>query len=196
MLRDTKGKNMTTILLGCIAFALLVVFDFNKIKMKIKALNSLFAIGAGLLFYASIRLLIDTPADFDVPLLGVIFFSILSGVSGLFMFYALFGALPFKKTYIEVDTNHVIDTGVYALCRHPGVWGFFFLYFFAFLASGRWIVLQATIVWTVFDIIHVWFQDRYFFPRMLNGYLHYQKSTPFLIFNAHSIQRCAQSLGK
>ncbi len=187
---------MTYLITGCLAFAFLVVFDFNKIKLRISFLNTLFALGSGLLLYSSIMLLIDTPRDFNVPLLGVVFFSLLSFISGLFMFYALFGALPFKQTYVEVTQNKVIDSGLYALCRHPGVWGFFFMYFFAFLASGRWIVLTACIVWTGFDILHVWLQDVFFFPKMLEGYEQYQQSTPFLIFNPQSLQRCANTLGK
>jgi protein-S-isoprenylcysteine O-methyltransferase Ste14 len=187
---------MTYLITGCLAFAFLVVFDFNKIKLRISFLNTLFALGSGLLLISSIMLLIDTPRDFDVPILGVVFFSLLSMVSGLFMFYALFGALPFKKTYVEVTHNKVIDSGLYALCRHPGVWGFFFMYFFAFLASGRWVVLTACILWTGFDILHVWLQDVYFFPKMLEGYDQYQQTTPFLIFNPQSLQRCANTFGK
>lgn len=187
---------MIYVIMGCLAFLFLFIFDINKIKTKITILNSMFALGASLLFYASIMLIISTPQDFEVSLWGVVLFSILSFISGLFMFYALFGALPFKKTYVQVNHNQVIDSGLYALCRHPGVWGFFFMYLFAFLASGRWIVLIACIVWTVMDILHVWIQDVYFFPKMLQGYTSYQKHTPFLVFNSNSLQRCLNTFGK
>jgi protein-S-isoprenylcysteine O-methyltransferase Ste14 len=121
---------MIYVIMGCLAFVFLFIFDINKIKTKITILNSMFALGASFLFYASIMLIISTPQDFEVSSWGVVLFSILSLISGLFMFYALFGALPFKKTYVQVNHNQVIDSGVYALCRHPGVWGFFFMYLF------------------------------------------------------------------
>lgn len=187
---------MTTLVIGSFAFVCLIVFDFNKIYGKYNALNAFFAIGVGFLIYASITLITHYPADFAVQLVYQILFALMSALSGLFMLYALFGALPFTKTYVEVNDNNVIDTGVYALCRHPGVWGFFFMYFFAFLASGRFIVLIACLVWTGLDIIHVWLQDIIFFPKMLKGYPEYQKSTPFLLFNSQSIQRCTSTFRK
>lgn len=187
---------MTYLMIGSLAFGFLVVFDFNKINSKISALNGFFALGVTLLAYASIMLIVQYPQDFYVGLSGVLFFSSLSIISGLFMLYALFGALPFKKTYVEVLDNSVVDTGVYALCRHPGVWGFFFMYLFAFLASGRWIVLIACLLWTALDVLHVWLQDVYFFPKMLKGYSEYQQSTPFLLFNVNSIHRCTTTFRK
>lgn len=186
---------MTYLIMGCLAFVFLFVFDINKIKTKIEILNSMFALGASLIFYASIMLIINTPQDFEVSLWGVVLFSTLSFISGVFMFYALFKALPFKKTYVQVNHNQVIDSGIYALCRHPGVWGFFLMYLFGFLASGRWIILVACILWTIMDILHVWIQDVYFFPKMLHGYTAYQKNTPFLIFNSTSIERCLNTFG-
>ena len=86
-----------------------------------------------------------------------------------------------------------MTTGVYALCRHPGVWGFFFMYLFLFLASGNELMLFATIVWTTLDVVHVWIQDVYFFSKTLVGYEDYQKTTPFLMINAKSVARCLQS---
>lgn len=187
---------MTYVAIGSLAFGFLVIFDFNKIFGKHNALNAFFAVGVTFLMYASIMLITQFPANFDVHPIARILFIVLSGLSGAFMFYALFGALPFSKTYVEVHDNSVIDTGVYALCRHPGVYGFFFMYFFAFLASGRVIVLIACLVWTGLDIIHVWLQDVIFFPKMLKGYQDYQKSTPFLLFNMQSLQRCTSSFRK
>ncbi len=187
---------MNFVLLGGAAFIFFFIFDVNKIKMKILLLNGTFALGAGLLIYSSFMLIQSTSRDFDVSYGWLLVFSLLSLVSGLFMLFALFGALPFFKTYVKVEDNHVIDTGLYALCRHPGVWGFFLMYLFAFLASGRWLVLWACLLWTGLDVIHVWIQDVYFFPKMLVGYQKYQLSTPFLIFNLSSIQRCIYTFGK
>ncbi len=187
---------MTHVLLGGSAFIFFFLFDINKIKMKMSVLNGSFALGAGIILYASLRLFLNTSEEFSLNFWLRVLFLALSILSGLFMLFALFGALPFFKTYVQVKDNHVIETGLYALCRHPGVWGFFFMYFFAFLASGRWLVLWACLFWTFLDILHVWIQDFYFFPKMLTGYEAYQVTTPFLLFNRKSIQKCILTLGK
>lgn len=186
---------MSDLIIGCLAFVLLYIFDYNKIEAKIQWLNSFFAIGVMILAYSSWQVIFSPSARFSVPIVLSAVFYILAGVSALFMLYALFGALPFAKTYIKGNSNQLIDTGVYALCRHPGVWGFFLTYLFAFAASGKWIVLFACILWTVMDIIHVWVQDKYFFPKTLPGYQAYQKTTPFLIFTRKSITRFIQTIG-
>ena len=106
------------------------------------------------------------------------------------MLYALFIALPFQKTYMEIEKdNKVIDKGMYALCRHPGVLWFFFFYLFLWLASGKMIIMWAGIIWTIMDIIHVYVQERWLFPKNLRGYDQYQKRVPFLIPNARSIKQ-------
>ncbi len=186
---------MSDLIMGCLAFGLLYIFDYNKIEARIQWLNSFFGIGVMILAYSTWQVIFSPSAGFHVPVgISAVFYG-LAGVSALFMLYALFGALPFKKTYIEGESTQVIDTGVYALCRHPGVWGFFFMYLFAFIASGKWIVLTACILWTWMDIIHVWAQDKYFFPRTLPGYKEYQQTTPFLLFTRKSFTRFIQTIG-
>ena len=186
---------MSDLIIGCLAFVLLYIFDYNKIEAKVQWLNSFFAIGVLILAYSTWRVIFSSSAGFHVPVvLSAVFYS-LAGVSALFMLYALFGALPFKNTYVKGNGNQLIDTGVYALCRHPGVWGFFFMYLFAFAASGKWNVLFACVLWTGMDIIHVWVQDKYFFPKTLPGYQEYQKSTPFLLFTRESFSRFIQTIG-
>lgn len=188
---------MFDVLLGCLAFGLLYVFDFNKVKKIHSLFTGFFAIGVMLLAWSSYRVyasesyLVFQPTSFSFYL-----FMTLGIVSAGCMFYALFGALPFTKTYVEGNFNEVIDTGVYALCRHPGVWGFFFAYLFLFLATGKLLVLVACIIWTLMDIVHVWVQDVYFFPKTLKGYDQYKQTTPFLWVNRKSFLRFMQSFGK
>ena len=184
---------MGYLVLGSLGFLFLYIFDLNKIKNYHNGLNSFFMIGVVLIGIGSI-MIHRTPKvifSLDLWLRGV--FYALAILSGLFMFYALFGALPFKATYTKTQKNQTMTTGVYALCRHPGVWGFFFMYLFLFLASGNELMLFATIVWTTLDVVHVWIQDVYFFSKTLVGYEDYQKTTPFLMINAKSVARCLQS---
>jgi protein-S-isoprenylcysteine O-methyltransferase Ste14 len=181
---------------GCIGFGVLYLFDFNKVKKIHPLINSLFSVGVALLVFSTVKIFFNQNIDFTLPVSFKILFIILSFISACIMFYALFGALPFKATYVSGQGNKVIDTGFYALCRHPGVWAFFFTYFFLFLASGKWMMLYATVLWTLMDILHVWVQDRYFFPHTLDGYTDYQKKTPFLLITKESFNRFRTTLLK
>jgi protein-S-isoprenylcysteine O-methyltransferase Ste14 len=186
---------MVFIGLGCAAFGFLYLFDLSKVFHWPRFLHISFGIGCALLAYATCRL-IFLPGGFDAPLGAVrIFFLTLSVFSFLLMIYALFFALPFRRTYIGAeDVSKVVDTGMYALCRHPGVLWFFFSYLFLWLASKKALLFLACLLWTAMDVLHVFVQDRCFFQKTLIGYFDYQKTTPFLVPNASSIKRCLSTL--
>ena len=181
---------MVYILLGCIAFGFLYLFDINKVISIHKLFNVNFAIGCILLAYSTIYIIIGkSPTIYMIMPLRIIFF-ILAAISCVFMMHALFISLPFNKTYLKTYvSSEVVDYGMYALCRHPGVVWFFFFYLFLFLATGKWIIFWACIIWTIMDIVHVWIQDKWFLPAILKGYHNYQKKTPFLIPNIDSIKK-------
>ncbi len=180
---------MIYIAFGAFSFLLLYIFDFNKLYPINKLCNLCFGAGCIGLAGATLFLLIKGIPD-NWFWAGSIPFLLLSFLGLLFMLYSLFFALPFRKTYIEGDGNKVVDTGLYALCRHPGVIGFFAMYIFLWLATGSSLVFAAAIIWTVMDIIHVWVQDRYFFPKALRGYEAYRQKTPFLIPTKKSLNNC------
>jgi protein-S-isoprenylcysteine O-methyltransferase Ste14 len=176
------------LMLGIFAFIVLTMFDYNKLKMLHPLLNGLFAVGVGLIIIATFMILsVDLPLfTFQAtPLLWVV-----SGLGFIEMIYALFFALPFSKTYVKTSLNsEIITTGLYGLCRHPGVWGFFIFYLFAALASGNGSLLIAAVVWTLMDILHVWIQDSLFFVKTLKGYTLYKKTTPFLFFGIKELRK-------
>jgi protein-S-isoprenylcysteine O-methyltransferase Ste14 len=178
--------------LGILAFGLLSVFDLHKLKPIHPIFNISFALGCLLLAYATGGILFQSPRSFSIA--PIPFFWILALLGLAEMFYALFFALPFNSTYVEgTPPVSVVDTGLYALCRHPGVWGFFAFYLFAFLATGNGDLLIAGLIWTLFDVLHVTTQDLWFFPKTLPGYDEYRKSTPFLFFGLIQIRRCIVS---
>lgn len=186
---------MKYVLIGCLAFGFMYVFDFNKIKFKVQGLNVFFAITVGLLAYATFGILTGGYDRIFVSFPVQIIAGILAGVSLVLLLYSLFRALPFRRTYVESnEDNPVINTGFYALCRHPGVIWFFFFFLFLSLASGIKIMILATLIWTALDVVHVYFQDRWFFPLTLKDYDLYQKETPFLIPTRESIKRCIATL--
>jgi len=182
---------MIWIVAGAIAFILLTVFDFNKLNHIHPLLNAFFALGVLLLVISAGGVLLayqDWGHFNDIPL-----FWLFAVAGALEMIYALFFALEFKKTYVSADNEQLVDTGLYALCRHPGVWGFAILAFSLGMALGSPIVLSTAFVWTLLDILRVYIQDNWFFMRTIPGYAEYKQRTPFLLFGVKELRKCVES---
>jgi len=180
---------MLYVLLGCVGFLFFYLFDLNKIKFIHRIVNLLFPLGLVFLVYATLGIMRDFAPSFGFPLPIRILFGIVAAVSLMMQFYVLFFALPFKKTYwFDGNVQHVIYAGVYGVCRHPGVPCFFFFYLFLWLTTGIHMILWAGLVWTVMDVIHVYVQDRWMFPKTLKDYETYKQYTPFLIPTRHSLR--------
>ena len=113
------------------------------------------------------------------------------GLASLALIYSLFLEIPFKRTYVtEGAGNQLVTTGTYALVRHPWVLWYALLLISLILISKHQLVLLAAPIWLLMDVLHVWTQDRFFFPRMFPAYPRYQRETPMLIPNRTSIARC------
>lgn len=178
------------IALGCVAFIFFFMFDMAKLKFKQGFSGIFFLIGVLLVSFATIRIFMQVNWYYVIGIKSTVFI-LLSAFSFAFMFYCLFFALPFDSTYKNADsTVQTISHGVYALCRHPGVLGFMAGYFFIYAATKSSTLFTAFVVWSLFDIWHVYVQDVYYFPKTLAGYNEYKKTTPFLIPNIASMKKC------
>ena len=99
------------------------------------------------------------------------------------------------KTYGKVQhSTQLVDTGTYALCRHPGVLWFGFLFLFLFCTTGSILLIPAGIIWTGIDILHVYLQEKWFFCNLFPEYQSYIKTTPMLIPTKASIKKCRATL--
>ncbi len=185
---------MIYIVLGGISFVFFYMFDAFNIKGK-TSLKITFGITGLITFIYS---------SYKVAFLGyrIYFNSAIRLISALLflvflflLFYSLFLELPFKKTYGAKDYNDgLITTGTYALCRHPGVLWFFFMFIFLFFYTGCIFLLIAGLIWTSFDVLYVYLQEKYFFQEMFKGYKHYKTHTPMLIPNIKSIKECLTTI--
>lgn len=179
---------MNWIIVGSFAFILLTLFDANKVYRWHTSLNLLFPLSLGILVLSTFQLYLIKDA-FGVFNTSPLFYGLV--LLGLFeQIYALFFALPLKKTYTELTSVELVDTGLYGLCRHPGVWGFMAMGLGLSLALGSYILLTTALIWSLLDVLHVYVQDRLFFPKTIPGYLSYQKQVPFLFFGVKEIKRC------
>jgi protein-S-isoprenylcysteine O-methyltransferase Ste14 len=181
------GVPMNWIFLGLTAFLALTLFDVHKLKPIHPLFNGLFALGVVVLGIATYGILISEPwfAFTPQPMAWIV-----AGLGLGEMVFALFLALPFAATYVESpQQSTVISTGLYGVCRHPGVWGFILYYLAASVASGNGTLVVAGIVFSLADLIHVMMQDRLFFTQTLSGYADYQAQVPFLFFGWKEIRR-------
>ena len=99
----------------------------------------------------------------------------------------LFFALPAEASYAHPGEDRpVCASGVYALCRHPGVLWFAGAYLC--LWGGCGFPLWAAVLYTVLDVLLVVFEDGWVFPARLSGYDDYRRTTPFLLPNRSSLR--------
>lgn len=179
---------MIYVLLGVIGYLLFIFADFNKMKKIHPVFNATFAVGMLLLITSTFVILQDYPVSFRLPGIWSVICIILASLSMGVQFYILFFAIPFTKTYVEIGNYTIVDTGFFGLSRHPGVMWFFLFYFFLWLGIGKMMLLWAGIIWTAMDVLHVYIQDRFIFPRMFKDYDVYIEKVPFLIPTKQSIK--------
>lgn len=185
---------MKYIFTGIGAFVLLYFFDFYTLKdegMKKKVFG---VAGLGLLIYSAIMVAaVSEKASF--PVIQRIIAGVFCALAAFLLIYSLFLELPFVKTYgTDQHNNVLVDTGTYALCRHPGVLWFGLLFFFFFFATGAVLLIPAGIIWTSIDAVHVYLQEKLFFHKMFPEYGNYVKNTPMLFPTVKSLKRCITTL--
>lgn len=175
---------------GVAAFALMILYDWIEAYRK-RHIPVLFFAGAALLVFATvwIALLSDLSAAF---LKGPARFCI--GACGALASAAvtacmLFVSLPFADTYEKAGEKQCVSSGWYALCRHPAALTIYFVYGFLLLMAPSLPALLAFAVFPNLNLLYVALEDRYFFPKTIEGYESYKKQTPFLIPSRASVKR-------
>lgn len=185
---------MDAVWLGALAF--LVMFGFDLVSMAQQViLKRAIPLVAGGLFLAAIYQIVRQPPAMTLPA-WVTAFGILLSLSGAFLLaYSLVIEIPFQSTYLAPGApSRLITTGTYALTRHPGVLWLAVFLAGILLANRSLALLSAAPVWLGLDILYVWLQDRYFFPKQFPDYGDYRRQTPMLIPTRESLARCLYTL--
>jgi len=181
---------MEYILLGIAGFFVAYLFDLASLRKILYTKQAIEVIAVCLTGYSHLMVCsrgerLSLPISFSYvgwPLFGL---------ASLAMIYSLFLEIPFKQTYIaESAGNKLVTTGTYALVRHPGVLWYALVLISLIFVSRRQLMLFAAPIWFLMDVLYVWLQDRFFFPRMFLDYPRYQHETPMLIPNRTSLSRC------
>lgn len=185
---------MIYIVLGGLGFLVIHLLDIVSIK-RIPGIKPLIlSSGNGLLVYSTIMICL-APAKLTLPAWSIWLGWILLPVCLFMLIYSLFINLPFAKTYVTTGVGkRLINSGLYALVRHPWMHWLGLLLAALVLASSSRLMLIAAPIWLVLEIGLVAIQDRFFFGRMFAGYDSYRKQTPMFIPNRRSISAFINSL--
>lgn len=181
--------------LGIGAFVLYLIYDINSFTWKRKVPETFFLAGTICLAVATVWDLGE--AWCAGALSGTVDVLLLGGALASFvmLIYTLFFALPFKETYTEQsDKRRVYSSGVYALCRHPGILCFFGTYLLLGLAALPTGMISRCLLFSGLNLAYAWFQDRITFPKTFFDYSDYQKQVPFLIPTKASISVARETL--
>lgn len=182
------------ILIGSAAFIFLFLFDFYTLTNQGIKKKVFGVLGLGLFAYSAIMVTI-TSEKVDLPLGIRIIAFILWLAASFLLVYSLFLELPFAKTYGKNQhSSELVDTGTYALCRHPGVLWFGLMFFFFYFTTGAVQLISAGIIWTGIDVFHVYLQEKLFFPKMFPSYKYYIREVPMLIPSGKSVKKCINTL--
>ncbi len=186
---------MIYLFIGFLAFLLFLLYDINSIIFRNKLLKSCFFLGIVLLAAATAGIVISCVNEMRIDLLRTTLFGFPAIIFFIFLIYTLFFAIPFQSTYIETDhAGKVCRTGVYALCRHPGVLWFAGFYITLGFALNIPLLKAAAAVFSLLNVIYIIIQDRWTFVKSFEDYEQYRTETPFLIPNYNSIKRCIKTL--
>lgn len=178
---------MTYIALGILGFLIIHLLDFVSLKRIPLAKPLTWGAGSGLLGYGVVMASL-TGDRLPLPAWSIWLGWLLLIISILLLIHSLFINLPFRKTYITTGVGkRLVTTGLYALVRHPWLYGFVMLMLSLILVSRSSLMLIAAPIWIALDILLVVIQDRFFFSKMFPGYSRYRQETPMLLPNRKSV---------
>jgi protein-S-isoprenylcysteine O-methyltransferase Ste14 len=178
---------MISYLLVTVSFGMMFLSDLLKLAGHCRSGKYLLLAGMMALVAAGINAAMSS-SRFQTVLPLKILFLLISLAAAALEYRALFSSLPVIHTYLgNNEPTQLVDSGMYALCRHPGALWFPLFSVSLAIGLGNWELLASAGLASLLNLWYVWFQDLFIFPRTIAGYRKYQESTPFLIPTAQSI---------
>ena len=186
--------SMIYIAIGCLGFLIIRLLDVFSLNRLPGAKPFTWILGSGLLVYA--LAMVSLRSDkLPLPIWPIWLGWALLTISLFLLVYSLFINLPFRKTYIATGVgDKLITTGLYALVRHPWIHWFILLLLSLILVSRSSLLLIASLIWILLNIVLIIVQDKFLFGRMFAGYDQYRKETPMLLPNRKSISACIRTI--
>ena len=185
---------MIYVILGILTFPVMYFFDYLQLKHHPGKAYVGF-IGFGGLAVIVVKLMVYNVKLTISPILSSIGW-VISIIFLILLMRSLIIEIPFYKTYIgKRKEQKLVDTGAYALTRHPGVLWLLFSLMGLALASKSYYLLLAALIYTVANGIYVYFQENILI-QMISGYENYQQQVPMLIPTKKSINNYINGIGR
>ena len=192
---DILGLYISGFAFGIIGFVCVFVFDLNNASHNNDHMESLYGLGGG---FFGIGLLLECP-NYTIALpiavrilMGVLALFFLYGI--IFCTYILGKRTRWGKAEREQGKKNrwwqrpLVDTGLYALCRHPAVWCMIFFLLCLRCATG--FPVSYTIIYILLTVVLSFTEDAFIFPKTIPGFDRYQQTTPLYFPNRESVRRC------
>ena len=160
-------------------FLLLILADFLIARGKKAGPAQFFgylAIGSALAFLV----LAPLRTKDGIGWIPSVFLILTSAASASLLLWSVFFEIPGAGKRRGLSPSEVYDKGTYSLCRHPGFWWFSFLALSLGLLKGIFAYSLTIFLMIVLDLLLIFIQDRYTFPKIFGGYGEYKKRVPFL----------------
>ncbi len=163
-----------------IFFICLCLSDYSQVKRKKYAivLSSILAYGG-----LAIVLISLGREQMMAPGSGSFFWgkTLLLALAGLSLFYVLFIEISLFSEISSTGERLVFRRGTYSLVRHPGFYPFMLLIASLYLYSPGWSFLLKGVYLILLNLLTIYLEDRFFFPRLFRDYNDYKTSVPFLL---------------
>lgn len=176
---------------GVLSFFLMYIYDLSTVRAGKKWGRVFFPAGAAGLVVSTAGLAVRCA---DSRTAGI-FFAVTSVSAALFfvlLIYTLFFALPAEAYSGDSKSRMcVCRTGMYAVCRHPGMLWLAGFYLCSSLALDSAVFWLASVIFVLMDFIYILMQDIFIFPLQFADYADYRKNTPFLIPRAPGARKTA-----
>jgi len=113
--------------------------------------------------------------------LGAALLILVMAASCILLFWSVFLEIGIAKRKLGLGPESVVSSGTYRWCRHPGFWWFAILMVAIGAMRGFSGYYLTILLLIALDLLLIFIQDRYTFPKVFRGYEEYKKSVPFLI---------------
>lgn len=183
--------------LGALAFGMMALSDYAQVLRGKRGAGILFPLGGAFLALSTVVLAADAWRRHIHGGWSLVWAAGALVMLGLLV-YTLFFALPAGGSSVTTADKDVlrplVNTGVFALCRHPGV--LFLGGFYACLwgALGGWALGIAFFLFTALDAAYAAWQGARVFPRSIRDYAAYCAETPRFLPTLRSFRRCLHTL--
>ena len=168
---------------GILGFVAMFIHGLNAVKKVNDRMGSLKMVGGGLVGLSLLEFI--PSAEKELIPGGAIGFGILAGIFAVLLLYTnvVAGDPGSWKRAAKQEKGpvkeQVVDTGLYGLCRHPGVWWMTGLCLCLYMSGGMpW---MNTIVYIALYFAVTWYNDSEIYPELIPGYENYKKRVNFLL---------------